>query len=63
MYDDRILAQLKNASMSLPFDLHNLEPLQTIRLRSLVEPFKVKMGSEHWNLDVKGAKFGRDKDN
>ena len=38
MYDDEIISLLRNSSLSLPFDLLNLEPLQTIKIRSMSSP-------------------------
>ena len=39
MYDIGILVQLQEACLDLPFNLLNLDPLQTIKIRAMVSPF------------------------
>lgn len=39
MYDFDIITELKQTCLALPFDLLNLEPLQTLKLRAMSMPF------------------------
>lgn len=50
-------------SLTLPFDLLNLEPLQQIRIRSLKTAYGKDLDKDFWIYSVKGAKLGRDKEN
>lgn len=39
MYDSEIICELRDSCISVPFDLLNLEPLHTIKIKALKNPF------------------------
>ena len=64
MYDPGILFQLQDASLDLPFNLLNLHPLQTFKIRGMISPYSKEVDQTYyWIFSLEGAKFGRDKEN